>query len=222
MTPQQEQQLAGRAQAGDHAALADLLQFHQHKLYSTALRIVLNRDDAAEITQDALLRAIEHLKDYNGQAAFGTWLTRILINLALSLLRKRKLRLASSLDAPSSADDDQSLPLREQMADSREPDPATSVQRKEAAEHLREALSQLDEEFRSVIVLRDLNQLDYAEIATCLDLPVGTVKSRLFRARLALRQVLVRRMPAEPAPDPRSKRLPPSATFPLPGGIADA
>lgn len=219
MATASEQQLVDRAVHGDHAALGELLQRHQLRLYNVVLRMVGHRDDAAEITQDALLKAVEHIRDYRRQTALSTWLIRIGMNLALSHLRKRRLRRTASLDSdPHHATtgwDDQSSPLREILADPREPDPLTRVENNETLEALRAALAQLDEQFRAVLVLRDIDLMDYQQIAEVLSIPVGTVKSRLFRARLALRQQLEAN--PTPYPHPQPPRLKTSSQEPTHG-----
>jgi RNA polymerase sigma-70 factor (ECF subfamily) len=201
-----EEQLVARLRGGDRAALAELLEGYQHRLYNVALRMLSHRDDAAEVAQDAMLKIVEHVGDYHGDSAIGTWMIRIVMNLSISRLRQRRLRLTTSLDAPGGGGDgiDQGTPLREQLAHEREPGPELSVQQREMSARLHAALGLLDEEFRTVLVLRDIEELDYQQIAQALALPLGTVKSRLFRARLALRQIMI-----EPDPDrsgPRSAK----------------
>ncbi|MEX0774219.1 MAG: sigma-70 family RNA polymerase sigma factor [Phycisphaeraceae bacterium] len=211
-----EQQLIERARRGEQAALGDLLERYRCRLYNVCLRMVGNRDDAAEVTQDAMLKVIEHFHDYNGQAAVSTWMIRICMNLSISHLRKRKLRLTTSLDGDGrpgrgsggsggsgGGGDDQMSPLLNVLADGGslggprdgELAPPQSVEQREMVAHLHEAMGRLDEEFRAVLVLRDLQEMDYQDIAAALSIPMGTVKSRLFRARLALRQEMQQRYP---------------------------
>lgn len=191
MAAQTEQNLVERIQGGDRAALGELLDSYQHRLFSVALRMVSNRDDAAEVTQDAMLKIVQHIDKYNGTAAISTWMIRIVMNMSISHLRKRKLRLTVSLDSTGKAgNDDQSSALREQLPDDGEPGPAMSVQKREMVKILHNCLARLEEDFRSVLVLRDLNEMNYEQIAGTLEIPVGTVKSRLFRARLALRKLM--------------------------------
>ena len=195
-------QLLSRIAAGDQGALGELLQNHHQRLYNVSLRIVGNRDDAAEITQDALLKVIEHIGDYNGQCAISTWMIRITMNLSISHLRKRRLRLTTSLDGTSgdgsggASGGDQGTALREQISGPAELSPVARVEHHEMLTQLHKAMRQLDEEYRSILVLRDLQDMDYSDIAHVLEIPVGTVKSRLFRARLALRQKMQKLCPA--------------------------
>lgn len=182
-----EQRLVEAATGGDGAALGELLSRYRQRLYNVVLRMVSHRDDAAELTQEAMLRIIEHISDFRGSSNIYTWMARIAMNLSISHLRKRRVRRAVSLDAEA-GQGDQAQPLRDRLADEREPGPAQSVQKKQMIEQLHAALGRLDETFRGVLVLRDIEQMSYQQIAAVLETAEGTVKSRLFRARLALRQ----------------------------------
>jgi RNA polymerase sigma-70 factor (ECF subfamily) len=197
-----EDQLVARLRRGDRAALAELLERSQHRLFNVALRMLGQRDDAAEITQDAMLKIVAHIGAFRGDSAVATWMIRIVMNLSIAHLRKRRLRLTASLDAPGAAGrdgrdhSDQGSPLRAQLAGTREPGPEASVQQREMVARLHAAVRDLPEEFRAVLVLRDIEEMDYQQIALTLALPAGTVKSRLFRARLALRQKMLESEPA--------------------------
>jgi RNA polymerase sigma-70 factor (ECF subfamily) len=210
MTVDNEQQLVNAVLEGDQHALGQLLEMMQPRLYNVCLRMVSNRDDAAEVTQEAMLKIIEHVQDFKGQSRISTWMIRIAMNLSISHLRKRQVRQAGSLEQPtgnhhSSYGGDQSTTLRLQIQDDREPEPSQSVQQKEMLALLQTAVGQLPEEFRSVIVLRDIEEMDYQQMADVLAAPVGTVKSRLFRARLALRQqMLALSPPSRHAVEPAS------------------
>lgn len=191
MTPTAEQALLAKARKGDQHALGSLLVAYQDRLYSVCLRMVSHPDDAAEVCQDVLLKVVQGIGRFRGESGLATWMTRIAMNQSISHLRKRRIRRTVSLDQPSRSDpagDDQASSLRHQLADSREPGPDQCVQDSEMLERLQQAIANLDDDFRAVLVLRDIEQLDYATIGQTLDIPVGTVKSRLFRARLALRQ----------------------------------
>ncbi|MEM9416068.1 MAG: sigma-70 family RNA polymerase sigma factor [Planctomycetota bacterium] len=191
-------------QQGDRSALGTLLDRHQQRLFNVALRMVSNRDDAAEITQDAMLKICEHIDNFRSDAKITTWMTRIVMNLSISLLRKRKVRNHISLESsgPATNGEDAAASLRHVLDDSREPGPAQSVETTEMLEQLKNAIGRLDDDFRAVLVLRDIDQMDYQQIAETLDLKTGTVKSRLFRARLALRQEMQKldKTPSHQAP----------------------
>lgn len=183
---------------GDRAALGRLLEKHQHRLYSIALRMVSNRDDAAEVTQDAMLKIVQHIDTFRSEAQITTWMTRIVMNQAITRLRRRKLRDHASLDStrPSQRDSDQASSLAKVLQDHREPSASQRVQEGEMIDQLLSAIDRLDTDFRAVLVLRDLEEMDYQQIADTLEIKVGTVKSRLFRARLALRQEMQQLAPA--------------------------
>jgi len=189
-TPSADQTLLEQIRLGDRAALGQLLLKHEKRLFNTALRMVSNRDDAAEVTQEAMLKIIQHIDAYRSEAQVTTWMTRIVMNQAISRLRRRKLRDHVSLDSvrPSSDGEDQATALRRVLEDTRELGPDSDVEQSEMIHHLHTAIDRLDEDFRAVLVLRDLREMDYQQIADVLEVKVGTVKSRLFRARLALRE----------------------------------
>ncbi len=208
MTKSLEQQLAQQAAGGDHAALARLLELFERRVYNLCLRMLHHRDDAAEAAQDTLVKVIEHLPSFENRSEVGTWIYRIAMNQCLTRLRQRQNRPTVSLDAmggshshhssgqphaPSVAGKLPGAPGRE-----RELSPAQRVERDELLGLLQVALARLDEAFRSVLVLRDLEGMDYQQISQVLQLPEGTVKSRLFRARLALRHEMLQLAPPAP------------------------
>jgi RNA polymerase sigma-70 factor, ECF subfamily len=204
MPPEQEAQLVRRVMEGDRSALGPILEHYQHRLFNVALRMVGNRDDAAEVAQEAMLKIVQNVDGYNGKAAISTWMIRITMNLSISHLRKRRLRQTASLDAeyPGKGNGDGGggrgdamSALRHQLVQEHEPEPGECVQQREMIAHLQNAMTRLDDDFQAVLVLRDINEMDYQEIAQALEIPVGTVKSRLFRARLALRQEMYKIYP---------------------------
>jgi len=189
MTHPAEQALLAKARGGDQQALGELLTSYQDRLYNVCYRMVSHPDDAAEVCQDVLVKVIQGLDKFRGDSGLATWMTRIAMNQSISHLRKRRVRRTISLDQPlQSAPDDQASALRQQLADPGEPGPDQRVQDSEMLDKLQLAMANLDDDFRAVLVLRDIELHDYAQISQTLDLPLGTVKSRLFRARLALRQ----------------------------------
>ncbi len=195
MTPTPEQALLAKARRGDQQALGELLVAYQDRLYNVCLRMVSHPDDAAEVCQDVLMKVIQGLARFRGDSGLGTWMTRIAMNQSISHLRRRRVRRTVSLDQPFGSDngpDDQASALRHQIQDSREPGPDQCVQDSEMLARLHQAMANLDDDFRAVLVLRDIEQQDYAQIGKTLEVPVGTVKSRLFRARLALRKEMDR------------------------------
>jgi RNA polymerase sigma-70 factor (ECF subfamily) len=183
LTPLRERQLAQACQDGDPEALAELLDAYQRRVYAICYRMVRNRDEAADLTQDALIRIMEGIGGYDGRAAVSTWAIRVTINCCLSRLRREKLRRHGSLDEAGPTDE----PWSASLANLGELSPHGHVEQAERKTALLRALGRLDPQMRAVLVLRDLQDLDYVQIGEVLDVPVGTVKSRLFRARTALR-----------------------------------
>ena len=185
-------ELLRRAQSGDRAAFGQIVQHFQDRLYNTILRIVGEPEEARELTQETFTKALAGLGDFRGDASAYTWLFRIGVNLAISQIRKVQRRRTFSLDAPASGrhDDDQASTLLDRMAESRGERPDEALLRRERQEKVVEALGRLDAEYRAVLVMRDIEGFDYQQMADVLGLNLGTLKSRLFRARLAMRDEL--------------------------------
>ncbi len=163
---------------------------HQQRVYAVALRMLGNPHEAEEIAQDAFVRAFQSLDGFRGESSLGTWVIAIAMNLCRNRRRgwlRRKQVIAGSLDEPLSEDSEET---RGDQTSDTAPGPEEIAARRERERLLLEALQQLDSDHRSVVVLRDLHGMDYAEIAKALECPEGTVKSRLSRARLALRGIL--------------------------------
>ncbi len=195
LNPTRERQLIDQVRRGDRGALGELLEAYHRRVYHVVLRMVGDEADAADLTQEAMLKAVRHIDGFKGDSRFSTWLFRIAMNLAISHLRKRKRRQTVSLDdGPNNGRPDgggnQAAALKHLIASHREPPPDRSVETDERLNRLRRAIDRLDEPMRAVLVLRDLQEMDYQQIGEVLSLPAGTVKSRLFRARLALRSAL--------------------------------
>ncbi len=177
-------------------AMGDLLTKHEAMLFAVCLRTLGDRETARDITQDALVKAIQALDSFDGRSRFSTWVTRIAINACLSHLRKQRLRKHASLDAPAGrgsgqgAGADFSGSSIVQTLAGREPEPGLRIESDETLECLDRAMAQIDPDQRVLLSLRDVRGLDYSRIADALGVPVGTVKSRLFRARAALREAM--------------------------------
>lgn len=203
LSPERERQWVDRAQAGDRGALGDLLDAYSRRVYHVCLRMVHHPDDAADLAQETLLRAVRHIETFRRGSKFSTWLLRIAMNLCISQLRKGRVRGGMSLEvaarssssgAPGGgAGSDQATALKDMIASDREPSPLSSVQTNEQIGLLNAALDSLDPTLRGVLLLRDLQGMDYQQVAEAMSIPVGTVKSRLFRARVALRNAMEER-----------------------------
>lgn len=183
LTPLAELQLLEAHRGGDPAALGQLLEAYQRRIYSICYRMIRDEHEARDLTQDAMLRVIQGLDGYDGRAKLSTWVIRVTMNTCLSHLRKQKLRRHASLDA--GIDTAASGPVDPRSIG--ELSPPGRVERAEMRLLLGRALLCLDPDMRAVLVLRDMQELEYERIAGALEVPIGTVKSRLFRARLALR-----------------------------------
>jgi len=183
--------LIHRAKEGDFAAFESLVASYEQRIYGLALRIVRQRQDAEEVVQQTFLSVIEHLKDFREEARFSTWLMRIATNHALALLRKRSRRRTVSLAEEHPGDTGDRLPRPEYIARWRET-PEQIASRRETRQLLDEALDQLDDKYRLVFLLRDVQGLSTNEAAETLGISVSNTKVRLLRARLMLREKLTR------------------------------
>lgn len=181
--------LVQRARAGDVSAFEELANRHERRVFTLALRMMGNETDAEDITQQAFLNALEHLNDFREEAKFSTWLMRIATFAALRVLRKRRGLPTVSLEAETEADDDGAVAHPEYIADWRE-NPLTMAGNRETARLIEQALGRLEERYRAVFLLRDVEGFSVRETAEALGISEGNVKVRLLRARLQLRERL--------------------------------
>ena len=180
-----EQELVQSAQSGDQAAFGRLVEQNQGKIYSLCYRMTGNPDDAADLTQEAFLNAWRGLSKFSGQSAFSTWLYRLASNACIDFLRREKRRGALSMTLEDEEDEDHQADLPDERWS-----PERELERKEAHEALQRGLTSLSPEHRQVLLLREIQGLSYTEIAQCLGLEEGTVKSRIARARISLKDYL--------------------------------
>jgi RNA polymerase sigma-70 factor (ECF subfamily) len=187
-----EAALVAAAQAGDRDAADRLLRLHYDRIYAVCRRLAGNDADALDATQEALLAIVRGLPRFDGRAAFSTWCYRVATNACLDELRRRSRR-----PRPAEPDD-------EVGADIRPGRPAFDESVTDRLD-IDAALGRLPEDYRAAVVLRDLCQLDYAEIASVLGIPSGTVRSRIARGRAALGRLLGgNQSPSDPRPTGRS------------------
>lgn len=179
--------------AGDTAAFGRLVGTYQDRLYNSLLRVLGSAEDAADIVQDAFVQAYTKLDTFRGSSAFYTWLYRIAFNLAMSHARRE--RKTTSLDGLKSL-------VGEEPMDG-QPTAEAGVLEQERAELVHAALAELTLDYRQILVLREIDGCRYDEIAEILDLPVGTVRSRLFRARMHMKDLLAPRLHVERIIDTR-------------------
>lgn len=176
-------ELVRRAQGGDPAAFAGLVSRYQDRVFNTCYRMCHHHADALDLTQAVFLRVLEALPRYRGTANFFTWVYRIAMNLLLTERRRQRRRPTLPLE-PTPGSPGTAEPA------AHESDGAAVVRQQELAARVQWALDRLDDEFRAAVVLKDIEDLDYASIAEILGVPVGTVKSRIHRGRLLLRDLL--------------------------------
>ena len=183
--------LVRQCRRGDSAAMERLVLKYQNRIYNIVLRICANPDDAAELTQETFVKIIENLNTFEGRSSFYTWAFRIAVNLTLNYCQRNAKLVLRSLDAEEEQHDRQARQvLKEFLSDESSPDPAATAQNKELYEVALKALTKLDDAQRTVIVLRDIEGMSYTRIAEVLGVELGTVRSRLSRARSKLRQIL--------------------------------
>ena len=176
-------------QNGDTEAFSVLVERYSRKMLNVAYRMLSDYDEACDITQEAFLAAFRSIKAFKAEAKFSTWLCRIVINCAKNRLKQRQSlsrHESASLDKVAAGQGDCACCL----AASNENDPALQLERKELEVEVQKCISTLDGDYREVLVLRDIQGFSYEEIREVLQIPDGTVKSRLSRARLAIKDCL--------------------------------
>jgi RNA polymerase sigma-70 factor (ECF subfamily) len=182
-----EHQLVAAAKAGDATAFEELVTRYERKIFRLTMNITRNREDAEDAMQDAFLKSYSHLKTFQGDSRFYTWLVRIAANEALMRLRKRRPN-QFSLDEPIEGDED----LMPRELRDWGPGPEQRFAQTEMREILSGVIEELEPDYRIVFVLRDIEELSTEETATSLGISIPAVKSRLLRARLKLREKLNR------------------------------
>jgi RNA polymerase sigma-70 factor (ECF subfamily) len=183
--------LVEKCRQGDSAAMERLILKYQNRIYNVILRICSNPDDAGELCQETFVRVIESLDRFEGRSGFYTWVFRIAVNLTLSHCQRKVKLGVRSLDARDDGQDDSTgRMLKDFLNDESSPDPAAVAQNAELCEIAVKALMKLDDAQRAVVVLRDIEGMNYAQIASVLKIELGTVRSRLSRARSNLREIM--------------------------------
>lgn len=180
-------ELVKRAVDGDQKAFAELMERYRDAIFFMLLKMVNNRDDADDLTIEAFGKAFNRIKQYQPSYAFSTWLFKIASNNCIDFLRKEKKKKMVSLDNSISGEDGDEMTF--EVRDN-EPDPEETFMKGQKAETMREVVEKLKPRYRDLVVLRYFKEYSYEEIADELDLPLGTVKAQLFRAREFLSQLL--------------------------------
>jgi RNA polymerase sigma-70 factor (ECF subfamily) len=182
--------LVERCQQGDTDAIERLIIKYQDRIYNIILKMCQNEDDAAELAQDTFVKVIEKIGSFQGRSGFYTWVFRIAVNLTLNFCSRRVRLGFESLEVDGEEYQKAKNQLRKYLADESSPDPALIAEQKELCLLMERALIRLDDSQRVVIILRDIEGMSYEQMANVLNCELGTVKSRLSRARGALRQIM--------------------------------
>ncbi len=180
-----DQELLRRYRLGDGRAFDEIVDRYERRVWAVAIRMVGHTEDARDVSQDVFVSAMRSLRTFREEAQLSTWFHRVTVNAALDLLRKRKRGLARPLEE-----------VREQASDL--PGPEMHAVASARAREVQSALTRLSEEHRAVLVLHDLQDLDYAEVSAALGIPLGTVKSRIHRARSEMAKMLGHLRDTEP------------------------
>lgn len=179
--PNSDQVLISQTLEGRSEAFGDLVRKYQNRLYNGMVHMLRNEAEAEDVVQDAFIRALTKLDTFHGNSGFYTWLYRIAFNVAVSRIRRRKPTVSLTVSNDES---------RQMEFEGNAAAPDERMSRSEDVCRLQDALGRLSEEHRSVLVLREMQELDYEAISEILDLPIGTVRSRLHRARSQLKEQL--------------------------------
>nr|WP_068555001.1 sigma-70 family RNA polymerase sigma factor [Thermotalea metallivorans]KXG77098.1 ECF RNA polymerase sigma-E factor [Thermotalea metallivorans] len=181
-----ENNLIEKSKQGDVESFETLIREYQTVAFNIAFRMLGNMEDANDVTQEALIKVYKSIKTFHGQSSFSTWLYRIVTNTCLDELRKRKRQKAYSYHHPIETEDGEIERDMEDYGNSTE----EIVERKETIKSIQDAINALPEQHKTVIVLRDIRGFNYEQIAEILDCPQGTIKSRISRARISLKEII--------------------------------
>src|SRR5690242_3214308 len=180
-----DQALVRAAQQGDMGAFEELVGRHRDKIYARAFSMMRNEEEAIDLSQEAWVKGWQRLAQFQGESSFGTWMTRIVINLCLDQLRKQKRQRTESIEAM----DDETGGVERHMPPITI-NPTAGLERNELRQRIDKALGQLSYEHRTVLVLHEFEEMEYKEIARTMNCSIGTVMSRLFYARRKLAALL--------------------------------
>ena len=179
-------ELVAKAREGDQVAFDKLMTRYRESIFFMVLKMVHNRDDADDLTIEAFGKAFQNIANYSADYAFSTWLFKIATNNCIDFIRKKKLQ-TTSIEQSRKGDDGEVVPI---AVRDHNPDPEEAMVKEQRAAKIRAAIEKLNPKYRSLIELRYLDELSYEEIAEKLDLPLGTVKAQLFRAKEMLYNAL--------------------------------
>jgi RNA polymerase sigma-70 factor, ECF subfamily len=182
-----EKSLVKWAQQGDMLAFEELVARHRDKIYARAFTMMRNEDEALDLSQEAWIKGWQRLKQFQGDSSYGTWMTRIVINLCLDALRKRKRQMAESIEemAEESGGVERHMPI--EMGN-----PTEGLEREDLRKKIQEAFTHLSDAHRTVLILHEFDGLEYKQIAKVMKCSIGTVMSRLFYARRRMAALMAR------------------------------
>jgi len=180
-----DEQLVGASKRGDMGAFEELVARHRDKIYARAFSMMRNEDEALDLSQEAWVKSWQRLKQFQGDSSFGTWMTRIVINLCLDQLRKRKRQRTESIEEMN-----EETGGAERQMPAVVVNPTEGLERAELRKRIDLALGQLSHEHRTVMVLHEFEEMEYKEIARTMGCSIGTVMSRLFYARRKMAALL--------------------------------
>ncbi|SHF07195.1 RNA polymerase sigma factor [Desulforamulus putei] len=192
--PLEDQLLVERSKKGDREAFEHLVQLYENKVYTIAYRLMGNHADAADLAQEAFIKIYQALPNFRGDSSFSTWIYHITVNVCRDELRKRQRRPTVSLDEPAADGNNNTYEIR-----SAAPGPEEMLDRSETQAMIQHCLNTLSDDYRTILVMREIQELSYEEIAEILGCSLGTVKSRLSRARQALKEKISKHLePSSP------------------------
>jgi RNA polymerase sigma-70 factor (ECF subfamily) len=179
--------LIKKCKKGNIDAFQELIEKYQKTVYNIAFRMLKNPEDAMDISQEALIKVYKSIKSFDFKSSFSTWLYKIVVNTCIDFLRKKKSKVYS-IDNPIKTDDGE---IKREISDSTNA-PETLLDKKITKELVYNAINKLDDSHRTVIILRDIQGFSYQEISEILDCSLGTVKSRINRARNSLKEIILK------------------------------
>ena len=203
--PTDDLTLVRRARSGDQRAFRLLVERYQKKVYTVALGMVKDPEEALDVAQEAFVKVHRYLGHFKGDSSFYTWLYRITTNVCIDVLRRRSGSRTDSVEYDDSVELDLAEANLGALSSQLDTDPARAALRRELGDKLEEALAQLPEKHRAILLLRELEGMSYEDLARTLDIPKGTVMSRLFHARAKVQRLLSGYLAADLSPGREKK-----------------
>ena len=206
--PTDDLTLVRRARSGDQRAFGLLVERYQKKVYAVALGMVKDAEEAMDVSQEAFVKVHRYLDRFKGDSSFYTWLYRITTNTCIDVLRRRGVNSSDSVEYDDTVEIDLAEANLGLLGTQLDASPSRSLLRRELGEKLEEALAQLPEKHRAILLLRELEGMSYEDLSRTLDIPKGTVMSRLFHARAKVQRLLASYLNDEAGetPGPASKK----------------